>query len=535
MLNYIPKELEGDLKMKKKVLALLLVLCLILQPVIRSEAKDAEVKKISASMTSSSATVSGETDALAVMVRITDGSGKIIAMQSFAVSANKTFSASITGSFSTGTYTIAVADYEGGTWATTTATVGSTYYDPDPEPATPSPTEAPTTAPTPEVTAAPTQEPVFEEIVVPEEEGDTVTAVFDAGEIGEEPAEMSVVPDPEDENGAALLDALLTDSQQAAYKDEPVEIIVSASTAELTKKEEQICEEGLEELGEMIENGASAGDDIEVPEELDTLFSGELSAPKDEDGKVGTPEIVVAEVYDFSVALKVGDSAPVEIHDLGNAKVAINFRINKALKNTNPLIRRIFFMFHILSDGSREVLPVSVNQKNMQASVAFSNCSTFVLAYTDVAEYTEAGDTLRSSKYNAKYNVIEGGDVNGKVGILEYAGPIEKKASHTIYSTVKIKNITYKVTSIAANAFRGNKTVKKVKIGKTISKIGAKAFYKATNLEKVIFKTTKLKAANIGKSAFSKAGSKDTLVFVAPAKRLKRYKKLFGAYGQVTK
>ena len=525
--------------MKKKVLAILLVLCLIIQPVIRSDAKNKSVTISSASMTTSSASVSGSTDALAVMVRITNASGEIVAMQSFAVSAAGSFSASITATsskpFAAGTYTISVADYEGGSWTTTTATVSAPYYDPDPEPASPSPTEAPATTPTPEVTAAPTQEPVFEEIVIPEEEGDTVTAVFDAGEIGEEPSEMSVIPDPEDENGAALLDALLTDAQQAAYKDEPVEIIVSAATTELSPVEEQLCEEGIEELEGMMENGASAGDDIAVPEELESLFSGELSALKDEDGKVESPKVVIAEVYDFSVALKVGNSAPVKIHTLGNATVAINFRIAKALKNTNPLVRRIFFMYHLKDDGTSEVLSVDVNQKNMQASVAFSNCSTFVLAYTDVAEYTEAGDSLKSSKYNAKYTVIEGGDVNGKVGILEYMGPIEKKTSHTIYSTVKIKNITYKVTSIAANAFKGNKVVKKVKIGKSISKIGAKAFYKATNLEKVIFKTTKLKAASIGKSAFSKAGSKDTLVFVAPAKRLKRYKKLFGAYGQVTK
>ncbi len=512
---------------------MLLTLCLILPTVVPVSARNQSVTISSCTLTTSSAVVTGTTSAHAIMVRIKDASNNVIALQSFAVASDGSFSASLESvSFSAGTYTVSVADYEGGSWATTTATVGSTYYEPDP---TEAPTEAPATTPTPEVTAAPTQEPVFEEIVVPEEEGDTVTAVFDAGVIGEDPAEMSVVPDPEDENGAALLDALLTDAQQAAYKDEQVAIIVSAATTDLSPVEEQICEESIEDLEALLEEGGASAEDIEVPEELDTLFSGELSAPADEDGKAEAPKVVVADVYDFSVALKVGNSAPVEIHDLGKAKVSINFQIDKKLKNTNKLIRRIFFMIHLMDNGKKEVLPVDVNQKNMKASVAFSNCSTFVLAYTDVAEYTEAGDTLRSSKFNAKYNVIEGGDVNGKVGILEYAGPIEQKKSHTVYSKVTIKNITYKVTSIAANAFKGNKTVEKVKIGKYISKIGAKAFYKATNLEKVIFKTTKLKAANIGKSAFSKAGSKDTLVFVAPAKRLKRYKKLFGAYGQVTK
>ncbi|MBQ3911341.1 MAG: leucine-rich repeat protein [Lachnospiraceae bacterium] len=345
---------------------------------------------------------------------------------------------------------------------------------------------------------------------------------------------MSVVPDPEDEAGAALLDAVLTDEQQEAYKSEPVELILSVAKTELSSKEEKKCEESTEKLEAMISDGGAADKNIEVSDELESVFSGDLSAPADEDGKAGKPEIVVVKAYDFKVSLKVGDNKPVEVHDLGSAMMTVKFRIDKELKNTNPLVRRIFFMIHFKSDGKTEILPVNVSAKNMKASVAFNSCSTFVLAYTDVAEFTEAGSTLTSSKYNAKYKIIEGGDVNGKVGVLEYVSPIKKKARHTVYTKVKIDGITYKVTSIAANAFKGNKTVKKVTIGKYITSIGNKAFYKATGLEKVIIKSKKLKSANIGTSVWTKAGSAgDGITFTVPSSKLKSYKKLFGKVGTV--
>ena len=153
-----------------------------------------------------------------------------------------------------------------------------------------------------------------------------------------------------------------------------------------------------------------------------------------------------------------------------------------------------------------------------------------------MARYTEAGNKLTSSKYNAKYKIIEGGDVAGKVGVLEYVSPIKKKSHHTVYTKVKIDGITYKVTSIAANAFKGHKTLKKVTIGKYITSIGSKAFYKAAALEKVVIKSKKLKSANIGTSVFSKAGTAgDGITFVVPSSKLKSYKKLFGKIGTVKK
>ena len=518
--------------MKIKILALLLVLCLMIQPVIPSEAKDEPVIISSASMTTTTATVSGSTKALAVMVRITDASGNMVALQSFSVAEDESFTATISEKklrFASGTYKIYVADYEGGEWATTEATVSSPSYDPTPS----EPTATPTPDATPTPTAAPTPEPAFDEIVT-EEGSDDVTAVFDAGEIGEEPVDMAVALEPEDEESAALLDALLTDEQKAAYESEPVQIILSVSATKLSSEEKKACEEDIENLEAMMADEKTSDKNITVSDELATVFSGDLSAPADENGEAGTPEIVIVKAYDFTVSMKIGDRDPIAIHDLGAAKMAVKFAIEKTLKNTDPSVQRIFFMIHLKSDGKTEILPVTVNLKKMKGTVEFDECSTFILAYTDVARYTEAGNKLTSSKYNAKYKIIEGGDVNGKVGVLEYVAPITKKARHTVYSKVTIDGITYKVTSIAAKAFSGHKTLKKVTIGKYISSIGAKAFYKAAALEKVIIKSKKLKSANIGASVFSKAGTAgEGITFIVPSSKLKSYKKLFKKIGTV--
>ncbi|MGN0326667.1 MAG: LPXTG cell wall anchor domain-containing protein [Lachnospiraceae bacterium] len=78
----------------------------------------------SVSGTTTTVTVAGTTDASAVMVQIRDASGTtILAMQSFGTLSDN-FSGSITGlSLTAGaTYTVYVADYEGGPWATSTVT-----------------------------------------------------------------------------------------------------------------------------------------------------------------------------------------------------------------------------------------------------------------------------------------------------------------------------------------------------------------------------------------------------------------------------
>lgn len=108
------------------------------------------------------------------------------------------------------------------------------------------------------------------------------------------------------------------------------------------------------------------------------------------------------------------------------------------------------------------------------------------------------------------------------------------KTSITVPATVKIDNITYKVTAIASKAFKGNGRLKKVIIGKNVTSIGTSAFYKCTglrsitipvnvksigkqafynckNLKSVIIKTTKLTSSKVGANAFKGIYKKATI------------------------
>ena len=71
----------------------------------------------------------------------------------------------------------------------------------------------------------------------------------------------------------------------------------------------------------------------------------------------------------------------------------------------------------------------------------------------------------------------------------------------TIPATIKANGVTYKVTAIAANAFKGNKTVTKVTMGGNIKTIGKNAFYGCTKLKTV---TIGKNVTVIGDGAFCK-------------------------------
>lgn len=135
---------------------------------------------------------------------------------------------------------------------------------------------------------------------------------------------------------------------------------------------------------------------------------------------------------------------------------------------------------------------------------------------------------------------------------VEYSGTTNKKATKiSIPATVKIGNKTYKVTSVSANALKGNKNIKSVTIGsnvtsigknafanckkltsvvigKNVKTIGSKAFYGCNKLKKIIVKSTKLK--KVGSKAFK--GIYKKAVIKVPSKKLKSYTKLLKGKGQ---
>lgn len=111
-----------------------------------------------------------------------------------------------------------------------------------------------------------------------------------------------------------------------------------------------------------------------------------------------------------------------------------------------------------------------------------------------------------------------------------YVKPASKNiTSVNIPSTVKIGGKRYKVTGIAANAFKNYKKLKKVTIGANIRNIGKMAFYRCSNLKTVKMKTSKLVNSQVGKQAFK--GIYKKAVIKVPKKQLKAYKKLLKIRG----
>ena len=128
------------------------------------------------------------------------------------------------------------------------------------------------------------------------------------------------------------------------------------------------------------------------------------------------------------------------------------------------------------------------------------------------------GKKLTDTTSKAVFTVTKAGKVTtsagtGKVtvtsGEVAYTKSTNTRATTlTIPSSVKINGITYKVTSIAANAFANNKKLTKVTMGSYVKTIGSKAFYKCTKL-----KTVKIgkSVTTIGASAFCGCTKLDTV------------------------
>lgn len=86
------------------------------------------------------------------------------------------------------------------------------------------------------------------------------------------------------------------------------------------------------------------------------------------------------------------------------------------------------------------------------------------------------------------------------------------------------------MTEISKNAFKNNVKLKKVTIGKNISKIGASAFSGCKKLKNIKITSTQLTKKSVGKHVFK--GIDKKAVIKVPKKKLKVYKSIFKGKGQ---
>ena len=133
------------------------------------------------------------------------------------------------------------------------------------------------------------------------------------------------------------------------------------------------------------------------------------------------------------------------------------------------------------------------------------------LAYPKAGtKYTVAGCQYKVTKAGAEVSLIK----------------TNKKAKRvTIPAVIKVNGVTYKVTSIGAKAFNGNKKLTKVTVGTNIKKISNNAFFKCRSLKTVTIKSVLLTKKTASKKTFKGVGKK--MVIKVPKKVKKAYVKIF--------
>lgn len=131
-----------------------------------------------------------------------------------------------------------------------------------------------------------------------------------------------------------------------------------------------------------------------------------------------------------------------------------------------------------------------------------------------------AGMTVTDTKTKSAYTV-SGSTADGYT--VTYVRPSTKNVKNvTIPSVVTVNGVSCKVTSIAANAFKGQKKLKKVTIGGNVTSIGKKAFFGCKNLKKIVIKSKKLK--KVQAKAFAKINQKAKIK--VPKNKKKAYSKI---------
>ena len=110
---------------------------------------------------------------------------------------------------------------------------------------------------------------------------------------------------------------------------------------------------------------------------------------------------------------------------------------------------------------------------------------------------------------------------NSSKKYLEYLYPTSSKTNIVIPNTVKYKNKSYKVVSVAPKAFYNKSKLKKVCINANITTLGKDCFAKCKKLNSITFKGSK--PPKIGRNAFKSINKKAK--FYVPKKAYTKYRK----------
>lgn len=141
--------------------------------------------------------------------------------------------------------------------------------------------------------------------------------------------------------------------------------------------------------------------------------------------------------------------------------------------------------------------------------------TTLYAGWKEIKIVHKIGETITDNE--ATYKVTKAGTTGGTV---EYVAPVSKKSKKiTIPATVTVEGTTYKVTSIAKNAFKKNAKVTAVKIGSNITTIGSNAFNGCKKLKTVNMGSN---VTNIGERAFYKCTALTKITIPSKVNKIKK-------------
>lgn len=152
-----------------------------------------------------------------------------------------------------------------------------------------------------------------------------------------------------------------------------------------------------------------------------------------------------------------------------------------------------------------------------QITYTCSRCGKKRVIATKKLFYPKAG--TKYTVAGCQYKVIKAGAEVSLVGTNKTAKSV------TIPAVIKVKGVTYKVTSIGTKAFNGSKKLTKVTVGANIKKISNNAFFKCKSLKTVTIKSVLLTKKTANKKAFK--GISRKMVIKVPKKMKKVYVKIF--------
>lgn len=203
------------------------------------------------------------------------------------------------------------------------------------------------------------------------------------------------------------------------------------------------------------------------------------------------------------------------ITTFGGKTLTIRLEIPAALLNKEVAA------IHIADDGTTEKMPGKTVTEGTKQYYEFTttHLSTFALIEeTPTVTAPKKGSLLTDSKTKMVYKVTKSGTTGGTVQFVKTKNTKAKTVA--IPDKVTIDGITYKVTSIAANALKNNKTVTTVTIGKYVTTIGSGAFSGCSKLKKV---TIGKSVTTIGSKAFYKCTSLTGITIPSKVKKIGDY------------